>query len=484
MLLSRLVEPLSLPFYGRDVEVTGITEDSRQVREGYLFFAYRGFSSDGNLFVEQALERGACGVVTDSEKTFARLRKRGVPVLKVSSPRRALALLSARFYQNPERELSIVGITGTNGKTTTALLTFEALNRLSAGAGYIGTLGYGTSLKSLAPLGMTTPSPPVFFRILREFVNSGCRFAVCEVSSHALELERVYGVNFRVGVFTNLTPEHLDFHRELHSYFLAKERLFFSSELSLVNSDDRWGRVLSGLRGAFPGELLTYGREAREFRIVGFSGGLLELSFRGELLSIPSSLRGDFNAYNLAASAGILLLLGFEPSSVAGLFEGIKVPGRLEEVYPGVFVDYAHTPDALQKLLETVSSFTSGRLITVFGCGGERDREKRAPMGRIAKTLSDIVIITSDNPRREEPEKIIADILRGVPSREGVFVIPDRREAIFKALSLKNPEDSVVIAGKGHEDYQIIGPEKIPFSDREAVREFYERRGDCEARRR
>ncbi len=478
MLLSRLLEPLSLT-PKEEVEVAGITEDSRKVKEGYLFFAYKGFSSDGNLFVDQALSKGASCVITDSEETY-KLLKGKLPVFKTDQPRRALALLSARFYGNPERRLKLIGITGTNGKTTTALLTLGALNNLSIKAGYIGTLGYGTSPDRLKPLGMTTPSPPELFRILREFADGGVSYAVCEVSSHALELERVYGINFCVGVFTNLTRDHLDFHGDIYSYFLSKERLFFFSNFSLVNGDDPWGRVLSGLRAVFPGRLLTYGSRG-DFRIVDFRDGILELIYREESYRVKTSLKGEFNGYNLSAAFGALTLSGIDPHKLEEAFSGVKVPGRLEEVYPGVFVDYAHTPDALEKLLKTVSRFKRGRLITVFGCGGERDQGKRAPMGKVAYNFSDLVIITSDNPRGEDPLKIIDDILKGIPSRERVLVIPDRREAILKALSLKGEEDLVVIAGKGHEDYQIVGDRKIPFKDQEIVKEFYERRGDSQS---
>ncbi len=477
MLLSHLLKPLSLPLEEEEVEVTGITEDSRQVEEGYLFFAYRGISSDGNDFIEDALERGCCAVITDSERSYRKLRGK-LPVFLVSEPRKTLSLLSARFYGNPERKVRIIGITGTNGKTTTALLTFQALKRLSVKSGYVGTLGYGMSLDSLSPTGMTTPSPTTFFKILKEFADRGCRYVVCEVSSHGLELDRVFGVPFEVAVFTNLTPEHLDFHKDLFSYFLSKEKLFFSAKSSLINVDDRWGVALSALRGIFPGTSFTYGK-AGDFKILEFRDGLLSLNFQGKVYQVPSSLRGDFNGYNLCASFSTLTLLGFEPEKVKDSFYGLRVPGRLEEVYPRVFVDYAHTPDALLKLLKTASSFTEGRLITVFGCGGERDREKRAPMGRIAYELSDVVIITSDNPRGEDPQRIIADILKGIPSRENVFIIPDRKKAIEKALSIKGDNDVVVIAGKGHEDYQLIGKRKIPFKDQQVVKEFYERRGSC-----
>ena len=472
MLLSSLLKPLGISTEV-EREITSITEDSREVSPGALFFAYKGFSSDGNLFVEDAVKKGAAAVITDSPETYRKYSKK-LPVFLVKNPRRALALVSSAFYRHPERELTLIGITGTNGKTTTALLIHGALLNLGKKSAYIGTLGHSTGW-DFTPTGLTTPSPTKLFKLLREFADRGVEFAVLEVSSHALELERVYGIEFDLSIFTNLTPEHLDFHKDIYSYFLSKEKLFFNSKKALVNCDDPFGRVLYGLKALFPGELYCYGKSGH-FKVLSFEGGLLKIQSPYGTFTVPSSLKGEFNAYNLTAAFGALTLLGFPPAKVSKAFEGIKPPGRLEEVAPGVFVDYAHTPDALEKLLKAVSSFTEGRVITVFGCGGERDREKRAPMGRIAENLSHLVIITNDNPRGEEPERIISDILKGLKRPDRALVIPDRREAIFKALSLKGPEDSVVIAGKGHENYQIIGSKRLPFSDAEVVREFYERR--------
>jgi UDP-N-acetylmuramoyl-L-alanyl-D-glutamate--2,6-diaminopimelate ligase len=472
MLLSELLKPFSLLPY-RDSEVTLVTEDSRKVVPGALFFAYRGFSTDGNLFVQEAVERGACCVITDSRETYLKFHRK-LPTFKVKEPRKLLSLVSARFYGYPSRSLKLIGVTGTNGKTTTAFLIYRALNRLGVKAGYVGTLGWG--IEELHPHDRTTPSPTDFFRYLKEFSLKGCSFAVCEVSSHALELDRLYGVDFELSIFTNLTPEHLDFHKDIYSYFLAKERLFFSSKKALFNLDDPFGLVLNAVRAVFPADCYTYGRsKSSDFVLGSFEGSVLSYFFKGNSYSLTSSLKGEFNGYNLLAAASTLHLLGFEPTGE--LFKGITVPGRLEEVSPGVFVDYAHTPDALQKLLKAVSSFTEGRVITVFGCGGDRDREKRPEMGRIAEALSDLVIITSDNPRNEEPNSIISEILSGIKEKSKVLVIPDRREAIWKALSLKESGDSVVIAGKGHEEYQIIGNKKLTFSDRLVVKEFYGRSG-------
>ena len=470
---------LLLPFGFRvekDVEIKGVTEDSREVEPGYLFFAYRGTSADGNSYVEEALRKGAVALFTDSKETYFRFRKR-VPTFYTEEPRKHLALISARFYGNPERELSLIGVTGTNGKTTTAYLLFSALNRLKEPAGLIGTVEWGTYSHRF-PSSRTTPSPTRFFKQLAYLKEKGVKWVVCEVSSHGLELDRVYGVKFKGGVFTNLTPEHLDFHKSMYSYFAAKEKLFFSTEVSLFNVDDPWGELLFSLRPLFK-TVSSYGKKG-EFKIESLdSVGSVPISYRGNLYRVKTSLKGFFNCYNVAAAFSLLTLLGFSPSELQEAFKGVKVPGRLEEVSPGVFVDYAHTPDALEKVLKALKPLTEGRLIAVFGCGGDRDREKRAPMGRVASLLSDLVVLTSDNPRSEDPEAIIEDILKGVEDRTKVVVIPDRRKAIEWALREKREEDVVLIAGKGHETYQQFRDYSIHFSDREVVEEFYGRKKTC-----
>ena len=475
MRLSSLLLSLGISA-DREVEVKGITEDSRQVKPGYIFFAYRGTKTDGNFYVEDAVRRGAAAVFTDSAETFSRLRGE-LPVFLTSTPRRDLALLSARFFGNPERDVSLVGITGTNGKTTTSYLIFHALNRLGEKAGIIGTVEWGTLSESF-PSGRTTPSPPVFFKRLSLLKEKGVKWVVCEVSSHGLELERLYGVSFKGAIFTNLTPDHLDFHGDMYSYFASKEKLFFSSEVSLFNADDPWGRLLYSLRPLFKA-VSTYGKSG-EFRIAeADEKGSVSVSYRGKTYRVKSFLKGSFNSYNVAAAFSLLTLLGFSPELLGDAFVDVNVPGRMEEIFEGVFIDYAHTPDALEKVLKALKPITEGRLIVVFGCGGDRDREKRAPMGSIASNLADLVVITNDNPRSEDPEAIISDILSGVEKREKVVVIPDRREAIEYALKEKREGDTVLIAGKGHETYQEFKDFRVHFSDKEVVEEFYGRKKSC-----
>jgi len=471
--LSLLLKPLNIPFNG-SLEIKGITENSKKVRPGYLFFAYRGLSLDGNSFVKEALRNGASAVFTDNPSVYGELRRK-LPVFLTENPRRDLAVLSARFYGNPERDLKIIGITGTNGKTTTSYLLFGALNSLGERAGIIGTVEWGTADERF-PSEMTTPSPTNFFKMLSSLKERGVNWVVCEVSSHALELERVYGIKFKGAVFTNLSRDHLDFHRDMYDYFLSKEKLFFQSEVSLINCDDPFGTCLSGLRAVFPSKVSLYGKRGN-YRIERFkSGRFVEISFGEKRYTVRTNLKGEFNAYNVTAAFSLLSELGFPKEELSNSFLNVSVPGRLEEVYPGVFIDYAHTPDALRRVLETLKRETEGRLIVVFGAGGDRDRGKRAPMGRVASELADVVILTADNPRSEPVERIILDILKGIDRKEKVVIEFSRREAINIALSLKKERDTVLIAGKGHENYQIIGNKKFHFSDREVVEEFYGRR--------
>lgn len=475
MKLNSLLGEVGLYSPKGNPEITSITEDSRAVRPGSLFFALKGFKTDGNLYIPEAVKRGAVAVITDSKESLKKFKDLGVPIVLSKNIRRDLALIASKFYGNPSSSLRVIGITGTNGKTTTAYLLYHLLNRLGKKTAIIGTVEYGLPERRV-PSVRTTPSPVTFFRLLREFKDSGAEFVVCEVSSHGLKLHRVAGVEFEGAVFTNLTPEHLDFHKSIWDYFLSKEKLFFMTKgIGVVNSDDPFGELLLMLRTLFPCKLTSFGKKG-VFRIEGVEnlkeGLLVRLSQKGKVYPVRTSLRGYFNAYNVAGAFSLLVELGFSPEDLLGLFEGISVPGRMEEVVKNVFVDYAHTPDALEKVLKALREFKRGKLIVIFGCGGDRDREKRPLMGRVAEKLADFIILTSDNPRSEDPLQIADEILAGIKEKSKVEVVLDRKLAIEKGLKLKGEEDVLLIAGKGHETYQEIGGKKYPFDDREVVREF------------
>ena len=475
MKLNRLLEAAGLCTLRENPEVTSITDNSWKVKPGSLFFAIKGFKTDGNLYIPEAVKRGAIAVVTDSRESLKKYKKLGVPLIFSSNIRRDLALIACRFYGNPFSSLKVIGITGTNGKTTTAYLLYTVLNRLGKKTGLIGTVEYGLPGRTF-PSERTTPSPLFFFRLLKEFKDAGAEFVVCEISSHGLKLHRVTGTEFEGAIFTNLSPEHLDFHKDLWDYFLSKEKLFFMTKgVGIVNSDDSFGKVLLGLRAVFPCRLSSFGREGklRIEEVENVEDGLLvKLNCGKEIYSVKTSLRGLFNAYNVAAAFSLLVELGFSGRELLNLFDGISVPGRMEEVVKNVFVDYAHTPDALEKVLKALREFKRGKLIVIFGCGGDRDREKRPLMGSIAEKLADFIILTSDNPRSEDPERIVNEILSGIKERSKVEVILDRRLAIERGLKLKKEEDILLIAGKGHETYQEIDGKKIPFDDRKVVKEL------------
>ncbi|TCK06251.1 UDP-N-acetylmuramoyl-L-alanyl-D-glutamate--2,6-diaminopimelate ligase [Phorcysia thermohydrogeniphila] len=475
MRLNCLLKSAGLPPLKKELEVTHVTDDSREVKPGSLFFALRGFKTDGNLFIPEAVKRGAVAVVTDSRDSLEKYKSLGVPLIFSQDLRRDLALIVSRFYGDPSSSIKVIGVTGTNGKTTTAYILYHLLNRLGKKTAIIGTVEYGLPGKTI-PAERTTPSPTTFFRLLKEFKENGADFVVCEVSSHGLKLHRVTGTKFKGAVFTNLSPEHLDFHKNLWDYFLSKEKLFFMTrDVGVVNGDDKFGKLLLGLRGIFPCKLSSFGKkgEFRIERVENLEEGLLVILKLGrETYPIKTSLRGFFNAYNVAAAFSLLVELGFSPRELLGLFDGISVPGRMEEVVKNVFVDYAHTPDALEKVLRALRELKRGRLIVVFGCGGDRDREKRPLMGSIAEKLADFIILTNDNPRSEDPEQIVNEILSGIRERSKVEVIFDRRLAIERGLKLKKEEDILLIAGKGHETYQEVGSKKYLFDDREVVREL------------
>ncbi len=472
-----------------DLEIAQVTCDSRQVRPGALFFALGGAKADGSQFALQAAQRGAAAVV--SEKPIDGLP---VPLVQSASGRRCMAVAAANFFGRPARSLTMLGVTGTKGKTTTSYLTEAMLAAAGEKTGVIGTVSYRYAGKDI-PAPNTTPESTQLHELLAQMKAAGTTAVAMEVSSHALAQERVHGLSFTSAAFTNLTRDHLDYHRDMEDYFAAKRRLLLEmcAGMSVVNADDPYGQRLLdelGREGRTSWAFSTRGRTAdltiREpsQSIEGIEGTLV--TPRGER-RFRSSLVGLHNLENILTAAGLVMGAAFELDAVIKGIESLKnVPGRLERVSGKglhVFVDYAHTDDSLSRATAALRPLTSGRLIAVFGCGGDRDRGKRPMMGEAAARGSDLVIVTSDNPRTEDPKAIIEEILPGLAkagsaaltleqarSGRGYLVESDRRRAIELAVSLAKPGDAILLAGKGHEDYQIIGTEKLHFDDREEAR--------------
>ncbi len=457
-------------------EITALAYDSRQVVDGTLFFAIQGEVTDGHLYVDQAVGKGAVAVASDRQPPEG-FRSTWIQAEKI---RPAMALIANRFFGYPSEQLKLVGITGTNGKTTTAFLVHSVLQVDTPALlmGTIKTLVGNIEMESKH----TTPEAIDIQNLLREALEKGCKRGVMEVSSHALALDRTYQCRFPVAVFTNLTQDHLDFHGTLEEYFKAKLLLFTHSynpglEYAVVNGDDPFSeriavrpRLAFGLKAGFD----VYPEEQR----TSLAGTQMTLAFMGRKLRLESSLVGRHNLYNLMAAATACSLAGISDEQIReGIARMKQVPGRFEKVAIeapfSVVVDYAHTPDALENVLRLAREVTPGRVICVFGCGGDRDRRKRPIMGSIAAAKADIVIVTSDNPRSEDPEAIVDEILVGItPRTDHHEVIVDRRKAIKRAVGLARPGDTVLIAGKGHETYQIVKGHKSHFDDREVVKEF------------
>lgn len=497
MTLSKLLDgiPVIKMFqttYGRmvvthEVEVHGIQYDSRQVEWGHLFVAVRGTATDGHRFIEQAVARGAKVVVMEDDNAMPDpfFMHAGVVKVVVSDSRKALALLAANFYDHPSKKLRLIGVTGTNGKTTTTHLIKSILETSGERVGLIGTIEYMIGGETI-PATHTTPESLELNQLFAEMVAKGCSVAVMEVSSHSLAMHRVHGLDFSAGVFTNLTQDHLDFHGSMDRYFEAKQMLFdgmTSSSFVIVNSDDSYGARIAERSKA---KKLTYGVRSRadvRARSVDLSvrGATLQVERNGMSATVTSSLTGRFNVYNILASYSTGVAFGVEELKI---IEGIRrlrsVRGRFEQIASPngwtAIVDYAHTPDALESCLKTIHEILpkdgDGRVITVFGCGGNRDRGKRPQMAQIATELSDITVITSDNPRNEDPQAIMDEIFAGVVRGKEVRMEPDRRKAIRIALDLARSGDVVLVAGKGHEDYQVIGNTRHRFDDREEIEQF------------
>lgn len=465
-----------------DTEVSGLAYDSRKVGPGIAFVALRGKSADGHAFIPKAIEQGAVAIICEQ----APPDDVTIPWVHVRQSRLALAQAAAALNGCPAKALTLAGVTGTNGKTTTAFLIHHLFNAAQLRSGLLGTVFYDLGGGERVPASHTTPESLEIQGLLGSMRDNGCRACALEVSSHALDQDRVHGLPFAAAVFTNLTQDHLDYHGTMENYFVAKVRLFELAAAEpkaalIINADDSWGRKLIQ-RYEHTGRVVRYGFGVHcDFRAVNvrydLTGTTFELEARGRSFLVRSPLIGDFNVYNtlaaLATAQGVGLNLR---EAVTNMQRAPQVPGRLERVSENtrfqVFVDYAHTPDGLVNALRTVRALRPNRVITVFGCGGDRDRTKRPKMAAAAEEGSDICVLTSDNPRTEDPQKILNDAKAGFARPKNHAVIVDRREAIRVALEGAHEGDIVLIAGKGHEDYQDIQGKKHPFDDRKVARQM------------
>jgi UDP-N-acetylmuramoyl-L-alanyl-D-glutamate--2,6-diaminopimelate ligase len=469
--------------YGGDTDVTGICYDSREVIPGGVFVAMRGATHDGHRFISDALSAGASAVVAEVRDEV--LTRAGVPYAIVTNGRRAMGEMSAFFYGYPSRRLTLVGVTGTSGKTTVTHLISSIFTAAGKKTGIIGTLGARIGDK-LIDTKHTTPESVDLQRILRAMADKGAEVVAMEVSSHGLVQGRVLGCEFDCGVFTNIARDHLDYHKTPEAYLDAKLMLFRDYPtasnkqfVGVINADDP---SASAFIHATKGKVITFGvKSTADIAASNVSvtdrSVVFEVLHDGRSTQVELAMGGHFNVYNALAASAVGIAFGLSQDAIVSGLKAVQgVPGRFEFVNCGqdfgVVVDYAHTPDELENVLKAAKEITTGRLIVVFGCGGDRDKGKRPIMGRIAAELADRVVITSDNPRSEKPEDIIAEILAGVPEhkRGKVSVIVDREEAIQNAIHSALPGDMVLIAGKGHEDYQIFADRTIHFDDREVAR--------------
>jgi UDP-N-acetylmuramoyl-L-alanyl-D-glutamate--2,6-diaminopimelate ligase len=484
--LLRGVETRAAVDHG-DLEISGLAYDSRLVKTGTLFVAIRGEKTDGNNYVTDVAGRGAVAILSEQKKPGSLPAE--FPWIQVAEARKALAISGANFYMRPAEVLKLIGVTGTNGKTTTTYLVDSILRAAGCEVGLLGTIGYRLVRETL-PAPNTTPESLDLQKYLAEIVGAGGTHAVLEASSHALALDRLWGCPFAVAIFTNFTRDHLDYHKTFEEYFAAKRRLFEGTgtaapSFGVINSDDEYGQKLSGLAA----RTLTYGLEpgadinARK-PVFSLSGIEFVAETPSGKFEVHSKLVGRPNVYNILAAIGAGVALDLSREVIAaGIAQLAAVPGRFECINAGqpflVVVDYAHTDDALRNLLATAKELNiDGRIITLFGCGGDRDRTKRPLMGEVAGQASDVVVLTSDNPRSEDPLLIINDVIVGVQrTKAKLFVEPDRQKAIEVALDEARSGDIVLLAGKGHEAYQVLRDRTIDFDDREVARAALRRHG-------
>ena len=475
MKLKELLEGLEYDVINgsTDIEINNVQYDNRKIENGDLFVCIKGFSVDGHIFASDAIKKGAVVIICEDDIE-------GVTgtVIKVKDTRIALAVLGKNYFGNPCGKLKVIGVTGTNGKTTSAFMMKDALEEAGYNVGLIGTVANYIKNKRL-DTERTTPESFELQKLFKEMVDEGVEYCVMEVSSHSLELNRVYGIEFLCGIFTNLTQDHLDFHKTFENYFNAKYKLFERSVIKVVNEDEKYGKqVIKRLKDSNASNIIDFSiNDESKYKATILESSVKATKFivNGEEYEIE--IPGLYNVYNALGVIAALKEIGIEYKSI---YDGLKravVPGRCERIGKKydldyeIIIDYAHTPDGLENILKTAREFTTNRLISVFGCGGDRDRTKRPQMGKISEDIADISVVTSDNPRTEDPSLIIKDILQGM-TKGNHKVVENRKEAIKEAILMAEEGDVIVIAGKGHETYQILKDKTIHFDEREVVDEI------------
>ena len=474
MKLSEILKGIKVKNQYNDIEVVNVTSDSRLVKEGFLFVCVKGASFDGHNVAKDMLDKGAAAIVVE--------RDLGLPnQIIVDKTREAYSPICANYFGNPAENLKIIGLTGTNGKTTTTFIIKQVLEQLGCKVGLIGTVQNMIG-DEVYPAHFTTPEPYELQSLFRKMADANCEYCVMEASSQAIDQGRVAGVHFEVGVFTNLTQDHLDYHKTFENYFAAKRKLFENCNIAVTNIDDKKGlEIVEGL----PCRVKTYSVESNSSdftaRNVCFSAEGVKYELVTDRIGrVECPIPGRFSVYNSLCAASVAITLGFDfEGTLRAIAKSNGVKGRIEVVPTPtdytVIIDYAHTPDGLENIISSLKEIAKGRVITLFGCGGDRDKTKRPIMGEIAAKYSDFCIVTSDNPRSENPAEIIKDILEGMKASKTPYkVIENRKEAIFWALENAKENDIILLAGKGHETYQILPEGTIHFDEREVVAEYFE----------
>lgn len=485
MMLKELLNGLDYEVLqgNEDIEIESVEYDSRNVKQNSLFVCIKGYATDGHKYAEMASQNGASAIVCEDSIDIS---NRNNTIIKVKDSRKALAVIGSNYYHNPSKKMKIIGVTGTNGKTTTTFMLKTILEKEGKKVGLVGTIANYIGNEKLHTE-RTTPESFELQKLFAEMVDKGCEYCVMEVSSHSLALDRVYGIEFAAGIFTNITRDHLDFHKTFENYYQAKFKLFENSKFAVVNIDDSYGKnVVKDLKQMGKDDIITVSiKEESDFKAYDEKCESRHIAFKIDIDNKQEEfvvgMPGEFNIYNSLGAIATMKKLGISLDSIKKGIEEVVVAGRCEMVGRKfnlpftIIVDYAHTPDGLDNILKTARGFTKNKLISVFGCGGDRDKVKRPQMGKIGSDISDIAIITSDNPRTEDPVSIINDVVKGI-DKDNYEVIENRKDAIKRAIELAGEGDVIVIAGKGHEDYQILNTGKIHFDEREVVDDILKNR--------